>query len=210
VQRQHDSAQLLLLLLRANSVTRQAAAPCLDDVSYCLLDDISATRHWRGAINSVRPTLIITFPVSRRRRREMYCGHPRLCVCVCLSAAACLHYCTDPRVTWGSDRGCRLVVHYWADLQSVHGLCCYGNITRTLVIKKPASTTRYDDIVRTRNVSECSVLALCLVSHPASPSILTRAANYLQKYWLAQFTGTANHRHLRKGSGNERADREVG
>ena len=24
-----------------------------------------------------------------------------------------------------------LVVHYWADLQSVHGLRCYGNITRT-------------------------------------------------------------------------------
>ena len=27
---------------------------------------------------------------------------------------------------------------------------------------KLASTPRYDDIVRTRNVSECSVLALCL------------------------------------------------
>ena len=27
--------------------------------------------------------------------------------------------------------GCPLVVHYWADLQSVHGLHCYGNITRT-------------------------------------------------------------------------------
>jgi len=39
-----------------------------------------------------------------------------------------------------------LVVHYWADLQSVHGLRCYGNITRTL------------------NVSEhMLVLALCLV-----------------------------------------------
>ena len=23
--------------------------------------------------------------------------------------------------------GCPLVVHYWADLQSVHGLRCYGN-----------------------------------------------------------------------------------
>jgi len=39
-----------------------------------------------------------------------------------------------------------LVVHYWADLQSVHGLRCYGNITRT------------------QNVSEYMlVLALCLV-----------------------------------------------
>jgi len=26
-----------------------------------------------------------------------------------------------------------LVVHYWADLQSVHGLHCYGNIMHILV-----------------------------------------------------------------------------
>ena len=72
--------------------------------------------------------LLITFRVSRRRR-EMYCGHARLCVC--LSAAACPHHCTDPDVTWESGRGCPLVVHYWADLQSVHELRSYGNITRT-------------------------------------------------------------------------------
>ena len=90
----------------------------------------------------------ITFRVSSRRR-EMYCGHARLCVCVCvcLSAAACLHYCTDPDVTWGSGRECPLVVHYWADLQSVHGLRCYGNITRTPNVSK----YRF-------------VLALCLVT----------------------------------------------
>ena len=56
-----------------------------------------------------------------------------LSVCVCLSAAACPHYCTDPDVTWDSGRECPIVVHYWADLQSVHGLHCCGNITRTLV-----------------------------------------------------------------------------
>jgi len=68
-------------------------------------------------------------------------------VSVCLSAAACPHYCTDPDVTWGSGRGCPLVVHDLADFQSVHGLRCYGNITRT------------------RNVSEYMlVLAVCLVN----------------------------------------------
>jgi len=79
-----------------------------------------------------------------RKRREMHCGHARLCVC--LSGCPLSHaYCTDPDVTWGSGRGCPLVVHYWADLQSVHGLRCYGNITRT------------------RNVSDYMlVLALCL------------------------------------------------
>jgi len=30
---------------------------------------------------------------------------------VCLSAAACPHYCMDPDVTWGTGRGCPLVVH---------------------------------------------------------------------------------------------------
>jgi len=73
---------------------------------------------------------LVTFCLSRRRRK-MYCGHPRLCVY--LSAAVRPHYCTDPDVTWGRGRGRPLVVHYWADLQSVHRLRCYGNITRTLV-----------------------------------------------------------------------------
>ena len=50
-----------------------------------------------------------------------------------------------PGCNLGSGRGCPLVVHYWADLQSVHGLRCCGNI------------------MRTRNVSEyVFVLALCL------------------------------------------------
>jgi len=68
-----------------------------------------------------------TFRVSHRRR-EMYCGHARLCVClsVCVTVRG-LMQCTDPDITWGSGRGCPLVVHYWADLQSVHGLRCYGN-----------------------------------------------------------------------------------
>jgi len=84
---------------------------------------------------------VVTFRVGRRRR-EMYCGHVRLCVCLsaCLSVASCLHYCTDPDVTWGSSRGCPLVVHYWADLQSVHGLRCDGNVTRTRNVSELACT----------------------------------------------------------------------
>ena len=56
-----------------------------------------------------------------------------VCVSVCLSAAVRPHYYTDPDVTWWRGRSCPLVVHYWADLQAVHRLRCYGNITRTLV-----------------------------------------------------------------------------
>ena len=50
----------------------------------------------------------------------------RVCLCVCLSLAAFPHYCTDPDVTSGMA-GCPLVVHYCADLQSVHGFRCYDN-----------------------------------------------------------------------------------
>jgi len=78
----------------------------------------------------------------------MYIGYTRLsvcaCVCVCLSLTTFPHYCTDPDVTWRNGRGCPLVVNCWADLQSVHGFPCYDNITRT------------------RNVSEC-LYSFCLV-----------------------------------------------
>jgi len=89
---------------------------------------------------------LVTFRVSRRRRKMyMYIVLGHLCVSVCLSLAACPHYCTEPDVTWGNGRGCPLVVYCWADLQLVHGFHCYDNIART------------------RNVSKCFVLALYLV-----------------------------------------------
>jgi len=69
-------------------------------------------------------------------------GHARLSVC--LSVAACLHYCTD--VTWGMVRGAPLVVRYWADLQSVAEFCCYDNI---------APNAKCQRVL---------VLALCLIS----------------------------------------------
>ena len=33
----------------------------------------------------------------------------------------------DPDVTWWNGRGCPLVMHYWVDLQSVHGFHCYDS-----------------------------------------------------------------------------------
>jgi len=81
-----------------------------------------------------------------------------LCLCVCLSVRSriptLLH---GPGCNLGSGRGCPVAVHYWVDLQSVHGLRCYGNITRT------------------RNVSEyMPVLALCLVCVAVNNSTLSR------------------------------------
>jgi len=72
--------------------------------------------------------VVVTF-CMRRSLDEIYIGHTHLSVC--LSLAAFPHYCTDLYVTWGNGRGCPLVVHYWADLQSVHGFHCYDSIVRT-------------------------------------------------------------------------------
>jgi len=51
-----------------------------------------------------------------------------VCLSACLSLAAFPHYCTEPGVTWGNGRGCPLVVHYWADLQSMYIFRCNDNI----------------------------------------------------------------------------------
>jgi len=99
---------------------------------------------------------------------------------VCLSAAACPHYCTDPDVIWGSGRGCPLVVHYWVDLQSVHGLHCYGNIMRNvseymlvlvlcpvnllLIIIRPHRSTTYVDAAYSYRPSSVVCRSVTLVS----------------------------------------------
>jgi len=46
---------------------------------------------------------------------------------VCLSEPR-PHAYTIAHVIWRSGRGCPLVVHYWADLQLLHGLRCYDKI----------------------------------------------------------------------------------
>jgi len=86
--------------------------------------------------------MLITFRM-RHSRGEMYTGRGRLCVC--LSLAVFPYYCMEPVVSWGYDRGCSLVVHYWADLQLVHRLRCSDNI---------ASNAKCQRVL---------VLALCLV-----------------------------------------------
>jgi len=112
----------------------------------------------------------------------MYCGHARLCVCLCvclsvsLSTAACPHYCTDPDVTWGSGRSCPLVVHYWADLQSVHGLRCYGNITRTL-------GTSW----RPSRVTQCERTATCRVLLVGDRQMTGGVLNITAAAWTAGF-----------------------
>ena len=114
----------------------------------CTAPARSERRHHRRRLDHLQtPVSTRTCYISRESKttRNVLWSRASVCVsvCVCLSAAACLQYCTDPDVTWGSGPyhcpklypgPCNtvsmrpLVVHYWADLQSVHGMCCYGNI----------------------------------------------------------------------------------
>jgi len=73
---------------------------------------------------------LVTFRV-RRSRGEMYIDHGRQCVFVSACVSVCprrmptlLH---GPGCNLRNGRGCPLV-HYWADLQSVHGFRCCDNI----------------------------------------------------------------------------------
>ena len=110
-------------------------------------------------------------------------------MCVCLSAAACPHYCTDPDGTWGSGRRWPLVVHCWTDLQSLHGLRCYGNtgnawqspavihqahrtphVCRTRTLRMPAKTPLAGD--------KMDAPAACAVPfRPYCGSVVTRTRN---------------------------------
>jgi len=119
----------------------------------------------------------VAFRVSHRQR-EMYCGHARLCVC--LSAAACPHYCTDSDVTSESGTGCPIVVHYWADLQSVHGLRCYGNITRT------RNVSEYMLVLALRQVGKLHLKpSYCAWSKHNTPSKFTNHKNSCFAYGIA-------------------------
>jgi len=94
---------------------------------FCVKTDARSDR----SAKVIRP---ITFPVSRRRR-EMYCGHARLSVSLSVRGRTPtkLH---GPGCNLGKCRGCTLVVQYWADLQSVHGLRCCDNIARTRYVSE--------------------------------------------------------------------------
>jgi len=88
----------------------------------------------------------ITFALAEAKCILVTAVCASVCLSVCLFLAAFPHYCTDPNVIWGNGRGCHLVVHYWAALQSVHGFRCY-----------------YDSITPNAKCQRVPVLALFLL-----------------------------------------------
>jgi len=79
-----------------------------------------------------------------------------VCVSVCVSLTAFPHYCTDPDVTWGMvgvPSSCALL-HYWVDLQSVHGFRYYDNIHICKLV--PLCTANAYSTERETSASACT------------------------------------------------------
>ena len=76
--------------------------------------------------------LVLRYYINRRNkkrsqpRQNVYWS--RASVCLSMSFATFRHYCMDPDLTWVNSMGCPPVLHFWADLQSVHGFHCCDNI----------------------------------------------------------------------------------
>jgi len=93
---------------------------------------------WKPTINLVY--VLIIFRV-RHSRGEMYIGHSHLCVCLSVPCRipTLLH---RPRCNLGNGKGFHVVMHYWADLQLVHGFCCYDNIAPNAKCQRVLVITR--------------------------------------------------------------------
>jgi len=73
--------------------------------------------------------VVVRFRVSHRRRK-MYTHrhtHTHTHVCVCVYVCPSLQSDTRRRCNLEEWYGCPVVLHYWADLQSVHGFHCCDN-----------------------------------------------------------------------------------
>ena len=109
--------------------------------------------HWAISIGlsavlwiSIPAAASIVAPQKRKRTEEM-CAEGRGGTC------PSMQYLATPMPTLLHVPGCNLgeryrgapmIVHYWADLQSVHGFRCYGNIIMRLMrnVSEDASTRR--------------------------------------------------------------------
>ena len=116
-----------------------------------------------------------------------------VCVSVCVSVRGRMPTLKHkPDVTWGMPPSCALFGGFAIGAR-VALLWQVGNITRTLVTSLQLSCfPRYDNIVRTRNVSECSVLALCVVVIVNSAVLVVGLYSKLWVHYLYYYKDLGN------------------
>ena len=109
--------------IRHNLANTIEPSMCDGDEAFCQITSTTCCYITREARRGEAECILVT----------RVCVSVCVCVClsVCMSVAVFPHYCMDPDVTWRNGSGCPLFVHYWADLQSVHGFRCYDNVDRT-------------------------------------------------------------------------------
>jgi len=101
---------------------------CLLSLSLCFCFIHLLALHVPSCRNHLFPSLHLAWGVTEA---NVYWWRPSVCLCVsiCLSVPRripiLLH---GSGCNFGNGSGCPLVVHYRADLQSVHGFRCYDNI----------------------------------------------------------------------------------
>jgi len=123
-------------------------------------------------------------------------------VSVCLFLTAFPHYCTDPDVTWGNFRGCPLVVHYWADLQSVLGFCCYDNTHVCKLIALRTANAYSAEHKMSANACTRSVVGLLVVwlaRHWYQSSVLALRASAKGAKTLSMRSPVADEERMRPG-----------
>jgi len=82
----------------------------------------------------------------------------------------------DRDVTWANDRGRLLVLHYWADLQSMPGFHCYDNIALNAKCQRVVVLALCLVSLCTGNLQFSNALDLSIrLSHQASSSLCVHA-----------------------------------
>jgi len=106
----------------------------------------------------------------------------RVCVSVCVPVRGrmptLLH---GPGRNLGSGRGCPLVVHYWADLQSVHGMRCYGNIMEMRGMQSPAVIRTHYARTHARTSDKIDAPAACATLSATRPFHFVHTTRVLQR-----------------------------
>jgi len=110
-----------------------------------------------------------------------------LCVCVsvCLSAAECLHYCTDPDVTWGSGRdapSCALLSEFAIGARDASLWQHYGNAWQSPAVIRQAQRTPHALIcTHARTSDKIDAPAACATLSATRPFDFVHTARVLQR-----------------------------
>jgi len=96
-------------------------------MSFVAMTTYRRTRNVSECLYSLYAWLQVTYRVSRRRRK-MYLGHARLCMCLCVCRSP--HYCMDPRFNVAGLKVGRVADPAHFDLPRLYRVSLGSNFTK--------------------------------------------------------------------------------